>query len=87
MDVRNRESKLSNWAKQWQMKLRADKCKVMHVGSSNLNYSSTWVGSELVLNLRGKIEAHGRHLNEDVCMMLSRVLKRERKSKYTVKLL
>lgn len=54
MDVRNRESKLSNWAKQWQMKLRADKCKVMHVGSSNLNYSSTWVGSELVLNLRGK---------------------------------
>lgn len=54
MDVKNIESKLSNWAKQWQMKLRTDKCKVMHIGSSNLNYSSTRVSSELVLTLQEK---------------------------------
>lgn len=54
MDVRNTESKLSNWVKQWQMKLRADKYKVLRVGSSNLNYSSTRVSSELVLNLQRK---------------------------------
>ncbi|CAM4557507.1 unnamed protein product [Lepidochelys olivacea] len=32
-------TKLSDWATKWQMKFNVDKCKVMHIGKNNPNYT------------------------------------------------
>lgn len=57
----------------------------MLIGSGRLNVSGTQVSSEYVLILRrGQSQAHRRHLNENLCFVLSEVLFSKRKpSKYS----
>ncbi|CAM4413494.1 unnamed protein product, partial [Caretta caretta] len=40
-------TKLSDWAKKWQMKFNVDKCKVMHIGKNNPNYTYNMTGANL----------------------------------------
>ncbi|CAM4495757.1 unnamed protein product [Caretta caretta] len=40
-------SKLGDWATKWQMKFNVDKCKVMHIGKHNPNYTHKMMGSKL----------------------------------------
>ncbi|CAM4639967.1 unnamed protein product [Lepidochelys kempii] len=42
-------SKLDDWATKWQMKFNVDKCKVMHIGKHNPNYTYTMMGSKLAV--------------------------------------
>ncbi|CAM4577882.1 unnamed protein product [Lepidochelys olivacea] len=42
-------SKLSDWATKWQMKFNVDKCKVMHIGKHNPNYTYKMMGSKLAV--------------------------------------
>ncbi|CAM4478002.1 unnamed protein product [Lepidochelys kempii] len=42
-------SKLGDWATKWQMKFNVDKCKVMHIGKHNPNYTYTMMGSKLAV--------------------------------------
>ena len=37
-------TKLSDWATKWQMKFNVDKCKVMHIGKNNPNYTYNMMG-------------------------------------------
>ncbi len=39
--------KLSNWARDWQMKFNAEKCRVMHIGINNDNVMCFMSGVEL----------------------------------------
>uniref|UniRef100_A0A8C3IBY2 Reverse transcriptase domain-containing protein n=1 Tax=Chrysemys picta bellii TaxID=8478 RepID=A0A8C3IBY2_CHRPI len=39
--------KLSDWATKWQMKFNMDKCKVMHIGKNNPNYTYNVTGANL----------------------------------------
>ncbi|CAM5109632.1 unnamed protein product [Eretmochelys imbricata] len=40
-------TKLSDWATKWQMKFNVDKCKVMHIGKNNPNYTYNMMGANL----------------------------------------
>ncbi|CAM4625917.1 unnamed protein product [Caretta caretta] len=40
-------TKLSDWATKWQMKFIVDKCKVMHIGKNNPNYTYNMMGANL----------------------------------------
>ncbi|CAM5175590.1 unnamed protein product [Natator depressus] len=40
-------TKLSDWATKWQMKFNVDKCKVMHIGKDNPNYTYNMMGANL----------------------------------------
>ncbi|CAM5119150.1 unnamed protein product [Natator depressus] len=40
-------TKLSDWATKWQMKFHVDKCKVMHTGKNNPNYTYNMMGANL----------------------------------------
>uniref|UniRef100_A0A8C3P8K5 Gypsy retrotransposon integrase-like protein 1 n=1 Tax=Chrysemys picta bellii TaxID=8478 RepID=A0A8C3P8K5_CHRPI len=40
-------TKLSDWATKWQMKFNVDKCKVMHIGKNNPNYTHNMMGANL----------------------------------------
>ncbi|CAM4408569.1 unnamed protein product, partial [Caretta caretta] len=40
-------TKLSDWATKWQMKFNVDKCKVMHTGKNNPNYTYNIMGANL----------------------------------------
>uniref|UniRef100_K7F0M2 Reverse transcriptase domain-containing protein n=1 Tax=Pelodiscus sinensis TaxID=13735 RepID=K7F0M2_PELSI len=40
-------TKLSDWATKWQMKFNVDKCKVMHIGKNNPNYTYSMMGANL----------------------------------------
>ncbi|CAM5165838.1 unnamed protein product [Natator depressus] len=42
-------SKLGDWATKWQMKFNVDKCKVMHIGKNNPNYTYKMMGSKLAV--------------------------------------
>uniref|UniRef100_A0A8C3I5X8 Reverse transcriptase domain-containing protein n=1 Tax=Chrysemys picta bellii TaxID=8478 RepID=A0A8C3I5X8_CHRPI len=39
--------KLSDWATKWQIKFNVDKCKVMHIGRNNPNYTYNMMGANL----------------------------------------
>ncbi|CAM5122732.1 unnamed protein product [Eretmochelys imbricata] len=39
--------KLSDWATKWRMKFNVDKCKVMHIGKNNANYTYNMMGTNL----------------------------------------
>ncbi|CAM4509126.1 unnamed protein product [Lepidochelys olivacea] len=39
--------KLSDWATKWQMKFNVDKCKVMHIGKNNPNYTYNMMRANL----------------------------------------
>ncbi|CAM5145823.1 unnamed protein product [Natator depressus] len=39
--------KRSDWATKWQMKFNVDKCKVMHIGKNNPNYTYIMMGANL----------------------------------------
>ncbi|CAM4589082.1 unnamed protein product [Caretta caretta] len=40
-------TKLSDWATKWQMKFNVDKCKVMHIGKNDPNYTYNMMGANL----------------------------------------
>ena len=40
-------SKLGEWAEKWQMRFNVKKCKVMHIGAKNQNFTYRLMGSEL----------------------------------------
>uniref|UniRef100_K7F0Y4 Reverse transcriptase domain-containing protein n=1 Tax=Pelodiscus sinensis TaxID=13735 RepID=K7F0Y4_PELSI len=40
-------TKLSDWATKWQMKFNVHKCKVMHIGKNNPNYTYSMMGANL----------------------------------------
>jgi hypothetical protein len=40
-------NKATEWAKQWQMEFNIDKCKVMHIGSKNVNFEYNMTGNRL----------------------------------------
>uniref|UniRef100_K7F105 Reverse transcriptase domain-containing protein n=1 Tax=Pelodiscus sinensis TaxID=13735 RepID=K7F105_PELSI len=42
-------TKLSEWATKWQMKFNVDKCKVMHIGKNNPNYTYSMMGANLAM--------------------------------------
>ncbi|CAM5167759.1 unnamed protein product [Natator depressus] len=42
-------TKMGDWATKWQMKFNVDKCKVMHIGKHNPNYTYTMMGSKLAV--------------------------------------
>ncbi|CAM5148917.1 unnamed protein product [Eretmochelys imbricata] len=46
-EVQKDLTKLSDWATKWQMKFNVDKCKVMHIGKNNPNYTYNMMGPNL----------------------------------------
>ncbi|CAM5114425.1 unnamed protein product [Natator depressus] len=40
-------TKLSDWATKWQMKFNVEKCKVMHIGKNNPNYTYNMMRANL----------------------------------------
>uniref|UniRef100_A0A8C8SCV0 Reverse transcriptase domain-containing protein n=1 Tax=Pelusios castaneus TaxID=367368 RepID=A0A8C8SCV0_9SAUR len=47
-------TKLSDWASKWQMKFNVDKCKVMHIGKNNPNYTYNMMGANLATTSQEK---------------------------------
>uniref|UniRef100_A0A452HI16 Reverse transcriptase domain-containing protein n=1 Tax=Gopherus agassizii TaxID=38772 RepID=A0A452HI16_9SAUR len=47
-------TKLSDWATKWQMKFNVDKCKVMHIGKNNPNYTYNMMGANLATTSQEK---------------------------------
>uniref|UniRef100_A0A8C3H706 Reverse transcriptase domain-containing protein n=1 Tax=Chrysemys picta bellii TaxID=8478 RepID=A0A8C3H706_CHRPI len=47
-------TKLSDWATKWQMKFNVDKCKVMHIGKNNSNYTYNMMGANLATTSQEK---------------------------------
>uniref|UniRef100_A0A8C4XYG1 Reverse transcriptase domain-containing protein n=1 Tax=Gopherus evgoodei TaxID=1825980 RepID=A0A8C4XYG1_9SAUR len=47
-------TKLSDWATKWQMKFKVDKCKVMHIGKNNPNYTYNMMGAHLATTSQEK---------------------------------
>uniref|UniRef100_A0A8C3FA90 Reverse transcriptase domain-containing protein n=1 Tax=Chrysemys picta bellii TaxID=8478 RepID=A0A8C3FA90_CHRPI len=47
-------TKLSDWTTKWQMKCNVDKCKVMHIGKNNPNYTYNMMGANLATTSQEK---------------------------------
>ncbi|CAM4640541.1 unnamed protein product [Lepidochelys kempii] len=45
-------TKLGDWATKWRMKFNVDKCKAMHIGKHNPNYTYKMIGSKLAVTLQ-----------------------------------
>ncbi|CAM4547301.1 unnamed protein product [Lepidochelys olivacea] len=47
-------SKLGDWVTKWQMKFNVDKCKIMHIGKHDPNYTYKMMESKLVVTTQEK---------------------------------
>ena len=54
MPIQSDLDHLVNWSNKWQMKFNVDKCKVLHIGSSNDHTNYTMNGSDLPETIQEK---------------------------------
>ncbi|CAM5087761.1 unnamed protein product [Eretmochelys imbricata] len=72
-------TKLGDWATKWQMKFSVDKCKVMHTGKHNPNYTYTMTGSKLAVTTQERSWSHCGEFSENIHSLCSRSQKTNRK--------